>query len=384
MIKYATQDISKQDILRVTKTLKSSFITQGPEVEKFEQKISRVCDVKYCVSVNSATSALFLAYKALGVSKGDYVWTSPITFVSTINSALHLQAKVDFVDINASTFNISASILKKKLEKAKSQNRLPKVITTVHLGGSSPNMREIFKLSKIYKFKIIEDASHSLGGNYLNYPIGSCKYSDICVFSFHPVKIITTGEGGMFLTNKFKYFNKAKELRSHGIIRNKKSIFLKNEIWNYQQIELGLNLRMSDIQASLGLSQLSRLKSFIMRRNQIAQIYNKAIKELPLIRQEILDFSKSSYHLYIVKINELKTTKTRNEFYQFLKKKKIEANFHYIPVYRHPYYKKNKIFNSSLPNAEEYFNNAISLPIHTKLSQKEINYIINCMRSFFN
>jgi dTDP-4-amino-4,6-dideoxygalactose transaminase len=253
----------------------------------------------------------------------------------------------------------------------------------VHLGGSSPDMSKIFKLSRIYNFKILEDASHSLGGSYLSNPIGSCKYSDVCVFSFHPVKIITTGEGGMFLTRKYKYFNKAKELRSHGIVKNKKTVFLNNQIWNYQQIELGLNLRMSDIQASLGLSQLSRLKSFINRRNQIAQIYNKAIKHLPLIRQKILDMSRSSYHLYIVKLDKSKTSKSRNEFYKFLKRKSIEANFHYIPVYKHPYYRKNKLFNSLLNNSEEYFDNAISLPMHTKLTQKDIFYIINCMKSFF-
>ena len=385
MIKYATQDLSKKDIQEVIKSLNSDYLTQGPYIEKFEKKLSNYCKSKYSVAVNSATNALHLSYLALGLKKGDYLWTSPITFVSTANAARYCGAKVDFVDIDISTFNISLELLEEKLKKSKKIGKLPKIVVPVHLGGQSCDMRKIHNLSKQYGFKIVEDASHSIGGKYETLPIGSCQYSDICVFSFHPVKIITTGEGGAIMTNKYTLYNKVKSLRSHGITKiQKKSRFIRNEIWNYKQSYLGFNYRMTDIQAALGFSQLNRIDNFINKRNVIANKYNTAFKNLPLFSQSNKNNSISSFHLYLFRIDKNKTNKTRNQLYSYLEKSKIQPNFHYIPVYRHKYYKSKKLSLKKFSESENYFNTAITIPLHTKLKKKDQDFIIGKIKNFFN
>lgn len=384
MIKYARQDVSQKDMSEVLKVLKSDFLTQGPYIEKFEHKVAEFCKCNYSIAVNSATSALHLAYLSLGLTKGDRLWTSPITFVSTSNAAIFCGANVDFVDIESDSFNMSIEALEIKLEKAKIKNQLPKIIVPVHFGGQSCDMKEISKLSKKYNFKIVEDASHAIGGKYDQNYIGNCRYSDICIFSFHPVKIITTGEGGMALTNKLSIANKIRSLRSHGINKNLKSnISIEKEIWNYKQLYLGYNYRITDIQAALGISQLGRIKKIIQKRNSIAKKYDIAFKDLPIISQKIKKNRISSYHLYLLKIDKKKTKKTRNQLYKFLEKNKIQPNFHYIPVYKHPYYQFKKYNLKTLIEAENYFNFTITIPMHTKLTQKEQNYIIKKIKFFF-
>ena len=385
MIKYATQDISKKDISEVVKTLKSDYITQGPKIEEFESNISKYCNVKHSISVSSATNALHLSYLTLGLSKGDYLWTSPVTFVSTVNAALFCGAKIEYVDIDPKTFNISVDSLEKQLVKAEKNKKLPKIIVPVHLGGVSCEMQRIYKLSKKYKFKIVEDASHALGGRYNNKVIGNCEFSDICVFSFHPVKIITTGEGGIVLTKNSTIAKKIKLLRSHGTLKNiKNSNFYKNEIWNYKQYYLGYHYRMTDINATLGISQLKRVDSFVKKRNFIAKKYNNAFKKLPIITQKINQNCLSSYHLYLFKIDKGKTKKTRNQLYKFLEENNIQPNFHYIPVYRHPFHNKKKYKKNMYEETENYFKNAITIPLHTKLTSKEQNYIISIINKFFD
>ena len=321
MIKYARQDVSQKDMSEVLKVLKSDFLTQGPYIEKFEHKVAEFCKCNYSIAVNSATSALHLAYLSLGLTKGDRLWTSPITFVSTSNAAIFCGANVDFVDIESDSFNMSIEALEIKLEKAKIKNQLPKIIVPVHFGGQSCDMKEISKLSKKYNFKIVEDASHAIGGKYDQNYIGNCRYSDICIFSFHPVKIITTGEGGMALTNKLSIANKIRSLRSHGINKNLKSnISIEKEIWNYKQLYLGYNYRITDIQAALGISQLGRIKKIIQKRNSIAKKYDIAFKDLPIISQKIKKNRISSYHLYLLKIDKKKQKKQEINYTNFLKK----------------------------------------------------------------
>ena len=294
MIPYSRQSIQKKDINSVIQVLKSNFLTQGPKVEQFEKSIRKITKAKYSVAVNSATSALHLACISLGLKKNEYLWTVPNTFVASANCALHCGAKVDFVDIDSNTLNISLEKLEIKLKNT-IKKKLPKILVTVHFAGLPTMQDEIFKLSKKYKFKIIEDASHSIGAKYKSEPVGSCKWSDITIFSFHPVKIITTGEGGMLLTNKKYVAEKSRILRTHGIIKS------KNNDWYYEQRYLGYNYRMSDIHASLGISQVRRLKKFISKRNEIAALYKRELSNLPLDFQQIDKNAISSYHLFVIK-----------------------------------------------------------------------------------
>ncbi len=383
-IPYGRQDVSEEDISAVIKALKSDFLTQGPLVPEFEKKISKFCGAEFGVATNSATSALHIACLSLGVGSGDIVWTSAITFVASANCALYCGAKVDFLDINQDTYNICLDSLKKKLLLAEKTNTLPKVIIPVHLAGQSCDMAEIYELAKKYNFRIIEDASHAIGGYYRNKPIGGCEFSDITVFSFHPVKIITSGEGGMAVTNSSTLASKMNFFRSHGITKESAEFkFSSPGPWHYEQQYLGFNYRMNDIEAALGISQLSKLETFINKRHEIAEYYNNRLAKLPLN----LPFQKketySSYHLYIICIDNNRTNIDHATAFNFLRKSNIGVNLHYIPVYRHPYFDRYGFDESNFPVSEHYYRNAISLPIFSSITQDEQDYVIGILTEIF-
>ena len=374
MIPYARQNISKEDINFVKKILKSEYLTSGPATLRFEKKVAKYCSSKFAIATNSGTSALHISCLSLNLKKGDYVWTSPISFVASANCAVYCGAKIDFVDIDPFTFNISIDALEKKLIIAKKKGRLPKILIPVHLGGLSCDMLEIKNLAKKYKFKIIEDASHAIGGRYKNKPIGNCNYSDITVFSFHPVKIITSGEGGMALTNSKELTNKMKMLRNSGITRDKKTLKnYNNNPWYYEQLELGYNYRISDVHSALGLSQLKKVNIFTKRRNYLSNRYDRELKKLNIKFQENLNGSYSSKHLYICRVPAAKRKKIINH----LLKKNINTNLHYIPIYKHPFYKKLGFQNYKIKNTEKYYKEALTLPLYYSLSLKEQKKIIN-------
>jgi UDP-4-amino-4,6-dideoxy-N-acetyl-beta-L-altrosamine transaminase len=371
MIPYGRQDISQEDIDAVTAVLKSDFLTQGPAVPRFEQTVSNYCDAKYAVAVNSATSALHIACLALGVGKGDVVWTSPITFVASANCALYCGASVDFVDIDAQTYNMCPERLAEKLAEAKKIGKLPKVVIPVHMCGQSCDMERIFKLGQQYGFKILEDASHAIGGRYNGLPIGNCQFSDIAVFSFHPVKIVTTGEGGMAVTNDENLAKRMRVLRSHGISTASEDMHERSpdEIWNYQQIELGFNYRMTDIQAALGNSQMVRLDDFVTRRQFLAMRYESLLSNLPIKTPIQRANQYSAFHLYVVRLKLSVTKRNQREIFESLKDRGVIVNLHYIPVYRQPYFEKMGFVAGYCPKAEEYFSEAITLPLYPGLTE---------------
>lgn len=389
MIPYARQDINKEDINAVKKVLKSDWLTQGPMVERFEKAVNNYTNSKYATAVSSATGALHIACLALGVGPGDWVWTSPNTFVSSANCALYCGARVDFVDIDPQTYNLSITKLEAKLKDAKKRNKLPKVIIPVHFGGQPCEMIKIHKLSKRYNFKIIEDASHAIGASYTlldknikkKIKIGSCTHSDITVFSFHPVKIITTGEGGMALTNKLNIYEKLRLLRTHGITRETKLMKKKSDgPWYYQQLDLGFNYRMNDIQAALGYQQIKRIEDFIKRRNIIAKRYNDALKGLPINKQYQQKDTYSAFHLYVITLNKKFNANDHLNFFNKMRKKKIGVNLHYIPVHTQPYYQKIGFKKGDFPEVEDYYNKAISLPMYPSLLPKEQNRVIESLK----
>lgn len=383
MIPYGRQDITNEDIEEVIKVLKSDFLTQGPAVPEFEKSISEYCGVSYAYAVNSATSALHLACLALEVGEGDIVWTAANTFAASSNCALYCNALVDFVDIDPVSYNISITNLKYKLELAEKEGALPKVLIPVHMTGQSCEMSEIFDLSKRYGFKIIEDASHAIGGKYLNDPIGCCKYSDITVFSFHPVKIITTGEGGMAVTNNKNLAKKINYLRSHGITRDIDLMSKEDGPWYYEQIELGYNYRMTDIQAALGLSQMNRLDEYIKIRHKIADFYNESLSGLPLQTPKQSKESFSSFHLYVIRLNLSMIESSHKDIFESLRKDNILVNLHYMPVYLHPYYKNNLGFKSGhCPEAEKYYSEAISIPMFPTLSNEDQLFVVNALKKY--
>jgi len=375
LIPYGRQEITPSDIDAVTQVLQSDFLTQGPVVPKFEKSVTDYCGAKYGVATNSATSALHVACLALGLKEGDYLWTSPITFVASANCGLYCGAKIDFVDIDSKTYNLSVEALEEKLIQAEKENKLPKIVIPVHFAGQSCEMEKIHQLSQKYGFKIIEDASHAIGAKYRDQPIGGCKYSDITVFSFHPVKIITTGEGGMAVTNSQNLSDKMSLLRSHGITRNPELMTTEPDgDWCYQQIELGYNYRMTDIQAALGISQIQRLDQYIEKRHKIAARYNKAFKEINIKTPYQHKKNYSAHHLYVLLLNS-KISKHHKVTFSQLKKIGIGVNLHYIPVYRQPYYQG--IEYNNFPKAEQYYSRAISLPIYPTLSIKDQDYVIS-------
>ena len=384
MIPYSRQNISRQDIKSVIKTLKSDFLTQGPVVPKFETAVATYCGAKYGVATNSATSALHIALLSLDVRPGDLVWTSPNSFVASANSALYCGAKIDFVDIDAKTYNISTDALQEKLDLAEKSGTLPKVLIPVHFAGQSCEMDKIFKLSKKYGFRIVEDASHAIGGKYQEEPIGNCQFSDITVFSFHPVKIITTGEGGMALTNDVELSKKMQLFRSHGVERKPfVNEYPLDEIWNYQQVALGFNYRLTDFQAALGISQLKKIDDSIAKRHKISAYYKSKLTNLPLILPWQHPDSRSSYHLYPIRLDRKRTAISQKVIYEFLIQNKIGVNIHYIPIYRHPYFLKFGFNKSNYLNSEEYFKTTISLPMHPSLTKKQQRYTVKKVRAIF-
>lgn len=382
MIPYGRQNISDQDIAAVVDVLKSDYLTQGPIVPNFEKKISEYAQVNFAVAVNSATSALHIACLALDVKEGDSVWTSPISFVASANCALYCGASIDFIDIDCATGNICLKALQKKLMKASHENNLPKVIIFVHLAGQSCDMKEVKDITEPYGIKLIEDASHAIGAQYKDLPVGSCQYSDISVFSFHPVKIITSAEGGMALTNCPVIAESLKLYRSHGVISNTDNMTEPSHgPWYYQQIALGFNYRMTELQAALGLSQLDRLDTFVNQRNKLASIYEKAFEGTALRTLTPSADKLSSYHLYIILLPS-NNAQIHKDFVISLRQKNIFSHVHYIPIHLQPYYKNLGFKQGDFPNAENYYLNAISLPLYPDLTPEEQKYIITTVKSF--
>ncbi len=381
MIPYGKQDISQQDIDSVLQVLKSDWLTQGPQVPLFEQTLATKCSVGYGIAVNSATSALHIANLALGVGKNDVVWTSPITFVATANSALYCGANVDFVDIDLNSGNMSVKALQEKLLWAKQHNCLPKVVIPVHLAGQSCDMEAIYALSKEYDFSLIEDASHAVGGEYQGMSVGCCQYSDITIFSFHPVKIITSAEGGMALTNDAELAKRMKLFRSHGITSNNNEMTEPSHgPWYYQQISLGFNYRMTDLQAALGLSQLSRIDEFVDKRNALAKVYDVAFSGSSIRVLSPVENRISAYHLYLILLPDVNKEKHKQAIVT-LREQGICAHVHYIPVHLQPYYQQLGFKAGDYPIAEQYYQRVISLPLFPKLTLKEQLYIIEQVKN---
>ena len=385
MIPYGKQNISKEDIDSVLSILKSDWITQGPHVKKFEEAIANKLGSNYCIAANSATSCLHLACEALGVKKGDRVWTSPNSFVASANAALFCGAEIDFVDIDPVTYNLSCEKLEEKLLNASKEDLLPKVVIPVHFGGQSCDMERIYNLSSRYNFKIIEDASHAIGSKYKNEYVGNCKYSSITVFSFHPVKIITTAEGGAATTNDPKLAQVMTRNRTHGIEKMEGNNYDLNssEIWNYKQVSLGFNYRMNDIQAALGLSQLNRLDSFVSKRNLIARKYDEELKMLGIQLPKQMKFNQSSFHLYPLRVSKKKGGITQKDLYNYLRGNNIGVNLHYIPIYRQPYFKKLGFKKGYCEEAEYHFKEVVSMPIFYDLSESNQDYVIKKIKELY-
>lgn len=381
MIPYGRQSISPEDIDAVTRVLRSDFLTQGPEVPAFEAALAAVCEVPYAVAMNSATSALHVACLALNVGPGDLVWTVPNTFAASANCARLCGAEVDFVDIDPDSWNMSPAELARKLVLAESAGRLPKVIIPVHFGGLSCDMASIHRIAKNYGVRIIEDASHAIGAVYDGGPVGSCQYSDICVFSFHPVKIVTCAEGGAALTRQADLNARMQRLRTHGIVRDQGLMDRTSEgPWFYQQIELGLNYRLTDLQAALGLSQLARLDAFVTQRHQIAERYSYELKGLPLQLPLVEYAGRSALHLYVVLLKGNWASQRARVFSQ-LRESGIGVNVHYIPVHYHPYYEALGFRRGQFPVSEDYYSRALSLPMYPDLSHEEQAKVIAQMHA---
>ena len=376
MIPYGRQDITQSDIDAVIEVLRSDFLTQGPAVPRFEQGVADYCNARHAVAVNSATSALHLACLALGLGPGDWLWTSPITFVASANCGLYCGAQVDFVDIDPRTYNLSPAALEHKLIAAEREGRLPKILIPVHLCGQPCEMDAIHALSQRFGFKIIEDASHAIGGKYQGEPVGNCRYSEITVFSFHPVKIITTAEGGMALTNDAELAERMALLRSHGITRDPGRMTHEPDgAWYYQQIDLGFNYRMTDLQAALGHSQLQRLDDYVARRHAIAQRYDALLADLPIGLPYQHPDSFSAFHLYSIQIE-----RDRSRVFAALRRAGIGVNVHYIPVHTQPHYRKLGFKPADYPEAEAYYARSISLPMFPGLAEDELLKVVATLR----
>lgn len=381
MIPYGKQDINQADIDAVIEVLRSDFLTQGPVVPAFEKALCDYTGAKHGVAVCNATAALHIACLALGLGEGDWLWTSPVTFVASANCGLYCGAKVDFVDIDPKTYNLSPEALEAKLIQAKKDGCLPKIVIPVHLCGQPCDMEKIYSLSKEYGFKIIEDASHAVGGSYQQNKVGSCQYSDITVFSFHPVKIITTAEGGFALTNDKKIADKMERLRSHGITRDENLMTHTSDGgWYYQQVELGFNYRMTELQAALGLSQLDRLDEFVAKRHQLALRYDELLAELPLTLPWQLPETYSGLHLYPIRLQLDKINKTHAQVFDELRENGIGVNLHYIPVHTQPYYQQFGFKVGDFPNAESYYAEAISLPMFSKMTTEQQDTVVAVLR----
>ena len=377
-IPYGRQNINQDDIDAVINVLQSDYLTQGPIVPAFEDAVALYCNVNHAVAVNSATSALHIGCLALGVNKGDWVWTSPITFVASANCALYCGANIDFVDINPATYNISVTALKVKLEQAYANGCLPKVVIPVHLCGQPCEMEAIHALSKQYGFNVIEDASHAIGASYKGEKLGNCLYSDITVFSFHPVKIITTAEGGLATTNNPLLARRMELFRSHGITRDPAEMTVESDgSFYYQQIELGYNYRLTEMQAALGLSQLKRLDMFVNRRHEIAQQYNRLLADVDVVLPWQHPNTYSSLHLYVIRLMD---SSRHKEVFEALKEESILVNLHYIPVYRQAYYEQFRFDRTDFPEAEKYYEEAISIPMYYGLSDKDVARVASAIK----
>lgn len=377
-IPYGRQDISQEDINAVVEVLTSDFLTQGPKVPEFEDCVARYVGVSDAIAVNSATSALHIACMALGLGEGDWLWTSPNTFVASANCGLYCGANISFVDINPQTYNMDADALRKKLSKAKIEGTLPKVVIPVAFAGQSCDMKEIHELSLEYGFKIIEDASHAIGGNYLDKKIGASIYSDITIFSFHPVKIVTTAEGGMALTNDKQLAEKMRLARSHGITRDTQAMTQEPDgPWYYQQTELGLNYRMTEMQAALGISQMKRIDGFVARRHQLANRYDQLLAGLPLKTPYQSADSYSGYHLYPIVLDN---KEKRLAVFNAMRAANIGVNVHYIPVHTQPYYLALGHKMGDYPQSELYYSGAISLPMYATLSDIEQDFVVKTLK----
>lgn len=382
MIPYGRQDVNQADIDAVVEVLQSDFLTQGPKVPEFEQAVSQHVGAKHAVAVNSATSALHIACLALGLSEGDWLWTSPITFVASANCGLYCGARVDFVDIDPKTGNLCPVALKTKLERAAKEHRLPRVVVPVHLCGQSCDMAAIASLANEYGFKIIEDASHAIGGRYKEEFIGNCRYSDITVLSFHPVKIITTAEGGMALTNDGGLASRMNLLRSHGITRDPNLMTHQPDgPWYYQQIDLGFNYRMTELQAVLGVSQMNRLDAFVSRRHELARRYDHALATLPVTTPWQHPDSYSARHLYVVRLEPDRVHRTHRQAFELLREKGIGVNLHYIPLHTQPYYGNMGFVPEDFPESMRYYREAISLPIFQGLTNEQQNEVVTALET---
>ncbi len=380
MIPYGRQDISEADIQAVVDVLRSDFLTQGPAVPAFERAVAAYCGASHAVAVNSATSALHIACLALGVGSGDVVWTSPITFVASANCALYCGGGVDFVDIDPRTYNLSVERLADKLEQAERDGRLPKVVIPVHLCGQPCDMRAVHALGQRYGFRIIEDASHAIGGRYLGEPIGSGRYSDVTIFSFHPVKIVTTAEGGMALTNDEAVAARLRRLRTHGITREPAELTRESDGgWYYEQIDLGFNYRMTDLQAALGSSQMRRIDAFVSRRHEIARRYDERLALLPVITPWQHPDGHSGLHLYVIRLKLREVGRTHRQVFEAMRAAGIGVNLHYIPVYLQPYYRRLGFAPGYCPNAEDYYAEAISLPVYAGLTREQQDRVVEAL-----
>lgn len=382
MIPYGRQDISGSDIDAVIAVLQSDFLTQGPVVPQFEDAVARHVGAKHALAVNSATSALHIACLALELGPGDWLWTSPITFVASANCALYCGASVDFVDIDPKTYNLCPAALEARLVTAEKEGRLPKIVIPVHFAGQPCDLEKIASLSKRFGFHIIEDASHAIGGKYRNSYIGDCAYSDITIFSFHPVKIITTAEGGMALTNNDALAKQMALLRSHGISRDPADMTHSPDgPWYYQQLALGFNYRMTEMQAALGLSQMERLDAYVARRHLLAKRYDLLLETLPVVTPWQHDDGHSGLHLYVIRVEQGKTGKDRKQVFDYLRSAGIGVNIHYIPVHTQPYYRALGFQAGDYPEAEKYYEEAISLPMYPGLTEDMQDSVVDALRA---
>lgn len=382
MIPYGRQHITPEDVEAVTRTLLSDWLTQGPAIGRFESAVAGYCGVPHAVAVNSATSALHIACMALGLGPGDRLWTSPNTFVASANCARYCGAEVDFVDVDPRSYNLCPEALARKLAEAEREGKLPKIVVPVHFAGQSCEMREIHVLAQRYGFRIIEDASHAVGGRYLDEPVGSCRYSDITVFSFHPVKIITTAEGGMAMTKDAALAARMEQFRSHGITRDAAQMEGESDgPWYYEQVALGYNYRLTDLQAVLGLSQFNRLDEYVARRHEIAKRYDELLAGLPLTTPWQSPNARSALHLYPIVLDPQRSPRNRREVFDGLRAAGIGVNVHYIPVHTQPYYRRLGFAPGDFPEAERYYAGAISLPMFPTLTHAQQDEVVAALRS---
>ena len=380
MIPYGRQDIRQEDVDAVVEVLRSDFLTQGPVVPRFEEAVAGHVGARHAVAVNSATSALHIACLALGLGEGDWLWTSPITFVASANCGLYCGAKVDFVDIDPQTYNLCPEALAAKLKQAEDEGRLPKVLVAVHLCGQPCDMAAIHELSQRYGFRVIEDASHAIGGQYCGEPIGSGSYSDITVFSFHPVKIITTGEGGMAVTNDDELAERMSLLRSHGITRDPQRMTHEPDgPWYYQQVDLGFNYRMTEMQAALGVSQMERLDAYVARRNELAERYDRLLADLPVRTPWQHPDSYSGRHLYVIRLQVDAVARSHRAVFESLREQGLGVNLHYIPVHLQPWYRQMGFRPGDFPEAERYYAEAISLPLFPLMTEDQQHKVVSVL-----